>query len=194
MNIQVDFDMSEVVGWVNAMNSKLIDQAKASALNKVIAQAKTEMAREIAHEFNVTNAYVKERLVIRRASAAAQRFVMEATLAAAGNRRAANMIRFAEKVVSLSQMQRRARAGDRELRFKIKRVGGKKIVEGAFIGNKGRTVFVREGTARLSIKAVQTVDVASMFNAKRINEKVQSFMRTKLSEQLKHELEYFMNR
>ena len=201
MRIKVDFDFSGVVGWVNAMTSSKIDQAKASALNKVVAQAKTEMGRAIVREFNVTSSYVRERLVVRRASASAQRFVMEATLAAAGTRRAANMIRFVERSITMADARRRKKAGEGagrnkqfELRFKIKRSGGKQIVKGAFIGNHGRTVFIREGSGRLPIKALQTVDVAQMFNAKRINTKVVEFMKTKLKLQLEHELKYFMSR
>jgi hypothetical protein len=209
VRIKVDFDMSKVVGWVNAMTNQKLDQAKASALNKVVAQAKTEMGREIVKEFNVTSAYVRERLVVRRASAAAQRFVMEATLAAAGKRRAANMIRFVERSTTLAQARKRMAGGEGgthtlrgggqitkalELRFKIKRSGDKKIVKGAFIGNKGRTVFIREGSGRLPIKALQTVDVPQMFNAKRINAKVVAFMKAKLPQVLERELKYFMSK
>lgn len=209
VRIKVDFDMSKVVGWVNAMTSQKLDQAKASALNKVVAQAKTEMGREITKQFNVTSAYVRERLVVRRASAAAQRFVMEATLTVAGNKRAANLIRFAERSTTLAQARKRMAGGEGgkhtlrgggqitkalELRFKIKRSGDKKIVKGAFIGNKGRTVFVREGTGRLPIKALQTVDVPQMFNQRQINAKVVAFMKAKLPQALEHELKYFMSR
>lgn len=209
MKIKVDFDYSKVVGWANAMANQKLDQAKASALNKVVAQAKTEMGREIVKQFNVPTSYVRERLVIRKASAAAQRFVLEATLTVAGRRRAANLIRFAEKSITLSQAKKRMAGGEGgrqtlrsggqvtkslELRFKIKRVGDKKIVKGAFVGNKGRTVFIREGSGRLPIKALQTVDVPQMFNTKQVNAKVIAFVKAKLPEVLERELKYFMSR
>lgn len=209
MRIKVEFDMASVVGWANAMTSQTVDRAKASALNKVVAQAKTEMGRQIVKEFAVTSAYVRERLIVRRASAAAQRFVMEATLTISGRRRAANLIRFAERTTTLAQARKRIAAGEGgmhtlrgggqiakalELRFKIKRRGDKKLVKGAFIGNKGRTVFIREGSARLPIKAVQTVDVPQMFNTKRINAKVVAFAKDRLPALLERELKYFMTR
>jgi len=209
MKVKVELDLSKVIGWVDSLTNQKLDQAKASALNKVVAQAKTEMGREIVKRFNVTSGYVRERLVVRRASAAAQRFVMEATLTVSGTRRAANLIRFAEKSTSLAQARKRMAAGEGgkqtlrgggkitkalELRFKIKRAGDKKIVKGAFIGNKGRTVFIREGSGRLPLKALQTVDVPQMFNTRMVNAKVVAFMKAKLPEVLERELKYFMSK
>lgn len=208
MKINVDLDLRGVNGWLDQVSPR-IDQAKASALNKVVAQARTEMGREIAREFNVTTAYVRERLVIRRANAAAQRFVMEASLTVSGRKRAANLIRFVERSTTLAEARKRMRAGEGgtqtlrgggqiwkalELRFKIKRSGDKKVVKGAFIGNRGRTVFIREGSGRLPIKALQTVDVPQMFNTQRINAKVVAFIKAKLPEVFQRELKYFMSR
>lgn len=199
MKIEVDFDMSGVVSWVNAMNG-IGDKAKASALNKVAEQGRTMMVREIAAEFAVPASFVRDRLRVRRASAHARRFVMEATLAGTDAKRAANMIHFVEKFVTLSQHRKRIAAGEGargrplELRFKIKRLGPKKIVKGAFIGNKGRTVFIREGSGRLPIQALQTIGVPQMFNTKRINAKVVDFMRAKLPSVLEHEMAYYMSR
>lgn len=211
MRVNVDFDYSEVIGWANGFGSNVSDMAKASALNKIADKAKTRMAREIAAQFEVTTAYVRDRLQVKRASAAAQRFVMEATLAAVapGNRRAANLIRFTEKSVTLAQARKRMAAGEGgtqtlrsggqvqkalQLRFKIKRSGAKKIIEGAFIGNKGRTVFIREGSKRLPIKALQTIDVPQMFNAKRINSVVVKMIKAELPALLERELQYYMSR
>ena len=65
---------------------------------------------------------------------------------------------------------RTLKSGKRQqLRFKIRRDSGNKQITGAFIGNKGRTIFIREGKGRLPIKAVNTIDVVQMFNVKRIN-------------------------
>lgn len=208
MKITVDFDMSQVVSWASAL-SGISDKAKASALNKVAEQAKVMMTREIVKEFAVSHSYVRERLKVRRAAAHAKRFLMEATLTVADNKRAANLIRFAEKSITLGQARKRMAAGEGgtqtlrgggqvtkalELRFKIKRLGDKKLIKGAFIGNKGRTVFIREGSGRFPIKALQTIDVPQMFNTKRINAKVVAFMREKLPAVLEHELKYFMSR
>jgi hypothetical protein len=54
---------------------------------------------------------------------------------------------------------------------KIKKAGPRKLIKGAFIGNKGRTVFERAGSGvgRLPIRAVETIDVQQMFNTRRLN-------------------------
>lgn len=211
MRINVDFDYSEVARWSEGFGSNVVDMAKASALNKIADKAKTRMVREIAAEFEVSSAYVRDRLQIKRASAAAQRFVMEVTLAAVapGNRRAANLIRFAETSITLAQARKRMKAGEGgtqtlrsggqvqkalQLRFKIKRSGGKKMIEGAFIANKGRTVFIREGSKRLPIKALQTIDIPQMFNTKRINAVVVEMVKAELPALLERELQYYLSR
>lgn len=211
MRINVDFDYSKVVSWAQGFGNNVTDMAKASALNKIADQAKTQMTREITREFNVTSTYVRERLRVRRASAAAKRFVMEASLEAIapGGKRAANLIRFAETIVTMAAARKRRAAGEGgtqtlrsggqvtkalELRFKIKRSGPKKMIKGAFIGNKGRTVFIREGTQRLPIKALQTIDIPQMFNAKRINRVVVEMVKAKLPALLERELKYYLGR
>jgi len=208
VKIEVDFDMSEVVSWVNAM-SGIADKAKASALNKVAEQAKTMMGREIVKEFNVTSGYVRDRMRVNRATVHGRKFLMEAVLTVTRSGRSANLIRFAEKSISMAQARKRIAGGEGgthklrgggqvskalELRFKIKRVGDKKLVKGAFVGNHGRTVFIREGSGRLPIKALQTIDVAQMFNTKRVSVKVVAFIRAKLPEVLEREMKYYMSK
>lgn len=211
MKVQVDFDYSKVVDWVNTVSGNVVDMAKASALNKVADKARTRMVRGISAKYNVSASYVRERLQVKRASAAAQRFVMEATLAAVapGDRRAANLIRFAETTITMAAARKRMAAGEGgkqtlrsggqvtkalEIRFKIKRSGPKKIIKGAFIGNKGRTVFIREGSKRLPIKALSTIDVPQMFNAKDVNADVVAMINAELPAQMERELKYYLSR
>ena len=75
-----------------------------------------------------------------------------------------------------------------ELRFQVKRSGGKKLIKGAFIGNQGRTVFIREGKQRLPLKALNTIDVPNMFNTKRINEVVRKAMVARFPSAFQREL------
>lgn len=205
MHIKIDVDISQVVGWGRAMTDQAIPQAQASAVNKLAAIGQTAMRREIVQEYHVSSAFVRARLRVRKASAHAKGFVIEAVLIGSGSsgaKRSANLIHFVEKSVSLAEARRRFKAGEGqsnrnrtfELRAKIKRGTGQKIVKGAFIGNKGRTVFIREGKTRLPIKPVQTIDVPQMFNAKRINRKVVQLIEARGKEQLEHELRYFMGR
>jgi len=84
-----------------------------------------------------------------------------------------NLIHFLEKKVTLAEGRRRKKSGTQnQLRFKIKRVGGLKTIKGAFVGNKGRTIFKRSGKGRLPIEGVQTIGVRAMFSTKKINNRV----------------------
>ena len=80
------------------------------------------------------------------------------------------------------------------MQFKIKRVGGKKVITGAFVGNNGRTVFIRTTDNRLPIKALQTIDVGQMFNTKRINAVVVRTLREKFPEVFEREARYFTDK
>ena len=205
MYIKIDVDISKVAGWGRSMTEQTIRQAQASAVNKLVALAQTAMRREIVREFNVSASFVRERLKVRKASARGTGFIIEAVLTGSGSsgaKRSANLIHFVEKSISLAEARRRLRAGEGqssrnrtfELRAKIKRGAGPKIVKGAFIGNKGRTVFIREGNTRLPIKPVQTIDVPQMFNTKRVNGRVVALIESRGKQQLEHELRYYMSR
>ena len=113
-----------------------------------------------------------------------------------------------ERFVSLAQARKRAKAGDlAQLRFKIRKTGGMRMIKGAFIGNQGRTVFVRvAGTVMASrskytgskyaeqIRAVSTVDVPGMFNTKRINSKVVAAMKDKFPVIFQREAAYYTSK
>ena len=84
-----------------------------------------------------------------------------------------------ETKVTLAERRRRRKAGTlSELRFKIRRAGGQKMIEGAFIG--GRTVFRRIGKDRLPIEALATIGIPQMFTAKKINLPVQAWINGEL--------------
>lgn len=201
MELKITNNFPAVTAKLAALEKGVGNRALASAVNKTMAQASTQMAREIVAEFNVTSTYVKQRLRVRRASAKGGRFAIEASLiGGSGKRRSANIIAFVEKVVSLAEGKRRAKAGTlRSVFVKVKRKGGKKPVagkygQGAFIGNKGRTVFERVGPKRLPIEPVRTIDVAQMFNARRINRVVIAAIQAKFPGIFASEARFFLAR
>lgn len=194
LNIKTDF--AGVEQSLKQLQADVGNKALASALNKTVALAKTQMQREIADEFNVSVGYVRDRLRVRRASASAGLRIEAALIGGRSDRRrSANIIAFVEKFVTLAEARKRAKSGElRQLYVKIKRKGGKKALSGAFIGNKGRTVFRRKGKARLPIDPVQTIDVGQMFNARRINSKVVQFMRDRFPGVFDNEARFFVAR
>lgn len=183
LKIFIRSDFKDVQRKLDRLADDMQKRVIPAALNKVAAKAKTEMTRAITSEYNIQRGDVAGRLRVTRAGRKIEQWV--ATLDPFASRRrgrSLNLIRFVEKKVTLAEGRRRKRAGTQDqLRFQIKKVGGKKIITGAFIANKGRTVFIREGKDRLPIKALSTIDVPSMFNARRIRGRVEQRIRQELA-------------
>lgn len=196
MKLDIKHNFAAVEAQVRRMQEDIGKRALASAMNKSIEQARTQMTREIAAEFNVTAGFVRDRLRIRRASARrGLRLEAELIGGRSDRRRSMNIIHFVEKSTSLAAARRRAKAGTlNQLHVKVKRKGGARPLKGAFIGNSGRTVFEREGRARLPIKPVQVIDVAQMFNTRRINSVVVAKLVAAFPRIFENEARYFTQR
>ncbi|HKX41340.1 MAG TPA: phage tail protein [Burkholderiaceae bacterium] len=187
----------EVQAKLQRLQSDVGAAALASAINKTLAQGKTQMVRAITAEFNVKAAYVRDRLRIRRATARGGTALIEGALMGgkSDRTRSANIIAFVERKVTLAEGRRRRKAGTlNQLFVKVKRTGPVKPIPGAFIGNKGRTVFKRVGKTRLPIEPVQTIDVAQMFNTKRINIEVRKVMLAKFPTVFAREAAFYTER
>jgi len=160
---------------LRGLNDGIRNKASAMALNKTITKGRTEMSRAIRAEFNLLSAEVLPRLRVIRARRNASHLVaiLDPFASTSKRGRSLNVIRFLESKVTLAEMKRRRKSGShKQLRFNIRRGAGTKTIKGSFIGNKGRTVFIREGKGRTPIKAVSTIDVPQMFNTRRINRRV----------------------
>lgn len=204
INIRNNFPA--VAAQLDRLGQDVGNKAVVRAINTTIGQGKIQMARQISSEFRVSVGEVKNRLIIDRASARGGAYRFAASLAGSGRRgygRSMNLIAFTEKSISLAAARRRIKAGEGgshalknggrsvhalELRFQIKRGGGKKAIKGAFIGNAGRTVFIRTGKARKPIKALNTIDVPQMFNTRRVNKVVKQVMLDKFPTNFEREL------
>jgi hypothetical protein len=167
------------------LRSDLRAKAASMALNKVAAKGKTELTRAITAEFAISAAEVRSS--VNLSPARAKEAAIEARIDIFGSAkkrgRSLNVIHFLEKRITLAEAHRRMKkgtlyaAGQRGrkhpvLGFKFKKTGGGKQIEGVFIGNKGRTVFVRTGDKRLPIKPVQMIGVSQMFSTNKITERV----------------------
>ncbi|MBI4997842.1 MAG: phage tail protein [Rhodocyclales bacterium] len=189
--ISIRNNFPKVAAQLDRLGADVGNKAMVRALNKTVDQGKTEMARVISREFNLSVGKAKDRLAVKRASAKGGALRFEAVLEATkrGKGRSMNLIAFVESKVTPTEGRRRAKDGTQsQLRFQIKRAGGKKMIKGAFIGNDGRTVFIREGKARLPIKALNTIDVPQMFNTKKLNALVREVMLKRFDANFKREL------
>lgn len=196
VQLSVKTNFPAVMASLDRLQADVASKALASAVNRTLEQARTAMGREIVAEYAVSAAYVRARLRLRRATSKRGAFSIEGSLIGGdGKRRAANIVAFLEKFVGRGEIKRRRKAGTiADLFFKIKRKGGKKSHKGAFLGNKGRTVFERVGKGRLPIKPVQTIDVPQMFNQRRINRVVVKFMEQKFPLIVDREVAFFVDR
>lgn len=178
--ISVRNNFPEIAAQLDRLGRDIGDKAVVRALNTTIVQGKTQMARQISSEFRVSVGTAKERLKVYRASNRGGVMRFSATLEATrkGKGRSMNLIAFVTKgKVSKASSKRSGRTDlTGQLQFQIKRGGGKKAIKGAFIGNAGRTVFIRTGTDRLPIKALSTIDIGQMFNTRRVNKVVRQVM------------------
>ena len=192
MQLSIKTNFPDVAKRLAGLQQDIANKALASSLNKTIALAKTRMQREITSEFAVKADYVRERLKVAKANANGKFGISAALIGGNGRKRSANVIRFIEQFVTLAQQRKRVKAGTgNQLRFKIKRAGGSKIIRGAFIGNKGRTVFIRTTDKRFPIKAVSTIDVASMFNTRRINQRVLDLINERLPQLIENDIKFY---
>jgi len=185
ISINIRSNFPQVMESFRTAGEAATEKALTRALNTVVTQGRTAMAREISRKYRISVGTAKARLSIERAKRTGGALRFEAKLEATrrGQGRSMNLIAFVEQSVTLAQARKRMKAGEGgthtlrqggqvqkalELRFQIKRTGGKKMLPGAFIANKGRTVFIREGKSRLPIKALNTLDVTQMFNTKAV--------------------------
>ena len=205
ITISIKTEFADVQRQLNALPDKLRDRVLARSINASMTQGRTEMARRISSEFRVKVSDVKERLTISRATTRDSGAVISASLAARNRAkgRSMNLIHFVEQVVTVAAARKRMKAGEGgtqtlrsggkvrkalQVRFQIKRAGGQKMIKGAFIGNKGRTVFIRAGKERFPINELNTIDVPNMFNTQRINEVVVAVMRERFTANAQREL------
>lgn len=183
MEISLKANFPQVQAKLRTLQADLASTVAARAVNRTIDQAKTAMSKEIRAEFNVSAGYVRQRLHVTRASAKGGQLRITATLRGGdGKRRSANVIAFA------------ARQTAQGVSVKIKRAGSRQTIKGAFVANKGRTVFQREGKARLPIKPVRTIDVPQMFNTRRINAAVVRTMQQKFPVIFERELAFALSK
>lgn len=156
IRMSVRADLTAVRDQLRRLEKGMRQQAIAAALNRTAEMAKTAATRDITSAFNLQSSYVRGRIKIRRASARSG--VLEVTLSSPG-KRSANLIRYAERRVTLAAHKRRVKQGQLGVYVKIRRAGSYQLVKGAFIGNQGRTVFRRVGKERLPIESLQAIDV-----------------------------------
>ncbi len=180
--ISIRNNFPKVAAALDRLGKDIGDKAMVRALNETVRQGKTAMARQINKEFRVKVGDAKDRLDVDYAKAKGGGVKFAARLLATrpgglhGNDwRGMNLIHF---VTNLPTKSKRGKLG--QLKFQIKRTGGRKSIKGAFVATNrrtgGRAVFIREGKARMPIQTLTTIDVPQMFNTRRVNSVIRTVM------------------
>lgn len=175
ITIKIKSDFPAEIQHLDRLQANIRDKVLVASLNKTAEKARTEVKRAVVSEYNIKSSQVQNALDLRRASARGNRLRAVINIFGSRNRRgrSLNVIHFVEKRVTLAEAKRRAKRGDlSKLHFKFKRGGALKTIDGAFLGNRGRTVFRRVGKSRLPIEPVQVIDVPQMVGSKKIIRRV----------------------
>jgi hypothetical protein len=179
MQLSIKANFPEIQKQLDSLREDIGNKAMVRALNRSIEQGQAEMTRAIGEEFNLTRTKIRQKLEIRKANTGfkggqLKLFALLMSRDPSGRRRAINLINFAAKETK------------RGLMVKIKKQGGRVVAaRRGFIGNQGRTAFMRTGEPKRRMKSghdvgkmkepirpIQTIDVPQMFNTRRINRRV----------------------
>lgn len=173
------------------------------AINKVAAKAVAEINRAIPQEYAVKVGEVRNAINLRRAHSGRLEAVIEIFGSAKKRGRSLNLIHFmaavqaagrAYKVRGAKATKKDLATLDQQLGFIIKKAGGIKKIKGAFLGNKGRTIFRRVGNARLPIEPVQVIGFSQMFNSRRISQRILDKINADMPVEIERALKMLMGR
>lgn len=192
-------------------------QAMSAALNKVAEKARAEVTRQITARFAIPAGLVRDSLNLRRASARGGQ--LQAALNIFGSPtkrgRSMNMIRFLAAVRAMgTSVKTRGAKGSRkdiaalggQLGFRITKAGGLKSKAGAFVGNQGRTVFIRNPNKTMksrsgkltkhsqAIEPLQVIGVSQMFRTRAIERAVMNKIEAELGTEVRRAVDMVLAR
>jgi len=174
ININVKADITQVQRFLDKEGRKAVNKAATRSLNRTVKQVNASAAKRISKIIGLKVKDVKDKLIIFKASHRKLTAVIEAT------GKAMNLIRFGAKQVKKG--------------VSAKAWGKRKVYKGAFIANKGKTVFKRTSSNRLPIKPVYGPDIPHTF----IDEEVQKEMETTANKRwpinFSQDLKYYLSR
>ena len=178
-------------------------RAIGAALNKTAQRARAEINRAVVDEYAIKAGDVRNAVYLR--SARANLGKLEAVIDVFGSPtrrgRSMNVVRFlaAVQAAGAAHGTRGGKLGKkalnalgRQLGFRFKKSSGAKTIAGAFLANKGRTVFQRTGPARFPIEPVQVIGVSGMFSSRKIRDRVMAKIEADLPVQMRSAVELIL--
>jgi hypothetical protein len=202
LNINITTEFADVLKMLDGIARELRPTILAHSLNAIGQTVKVQARKEIGQEYNLPASEIGKMLRVQRASFRYDGKLAVEVIAESRRGRSLNLIRFLEKSVTLAEARRRRKGGTLDsLRVQIKRRGGKKVlgtpdwaVGKPFVitANGGTFVAARRkepGPRGGKIGGVQTIDVPSMFNTKRINALLLGTIRAKFPAAFRREFD-----
>jgi hypothetical protein len=183
VKINVDIRGIEAVQKkLRGLSEKMRQEVLSPAINKAAKKAQVEVNRAIREDYFVKADEVRNAISLRQARRDDLQAVIDVFGSKSRRGRSANMIRFLA-VLQAAGFATKTRGAvgvtksdvrklGAQLGFRVRRDGGVKQIKGAFVANKGRTVFIRTGDKRLPIKPVQVIGFSQMFASKKISRRV----------------------
>ena len=201
--LKITVDNKATMAMLDRLQRDMRSKVLQPAINKLAAKAVAEINRAIPQEYAVKASEVRNAVSLRRAGAGKLEAVIEIFGSARKRGRSLNLVHFLAAVQAAGRTYklRGAKANkkdlanlDRQLGFIIKKAGGIKKIDGAFIGNKGRTIFHRTGSGRFPIEPVQVIGFSQMFNSRRISQRVLDKINTEMPIEIERALKLLMAR
>lgn len=172
--LDISSNIDEVTKHLTAIQKQVIPQASSTALNKTTRTVSKEIKRDVAKDTGLKQKEVAERMSLVKAN----KHTQAAYIKMSG--RYFNLIHFKARQIKKG--------------VKAKAWGKSKLYRGAFIANKGRTVFARMGKKRLPIRGVAGPNPAVELNERMKNPNFNKRVVARFDKVFSQELKYRLGR
>ncbi len=174
MKIDVRSNIKEVSKTMSKLDRQVIPKATVMGLNKGITNVRTQVVRRVSKTTGIKQKHLRQLITVSKAGK-----VKGPVAVFALREKYPNLIRFNARKVKLG--------------VSATAWGFRKIYEGAFIGNKGRTVFARETKKNLPIEALPGPSAAVQMVREKIDEAVAAIGIDKFNAEFQRQIQRFIN-
>ena len=174
LNISVKHNIKEMTKTLNRRQRKELPKVITTALNKTVASVKVRVAKDITKATGITAGVVKRGLDVDKAN----RTTRTATITAAT--RTPNLIRFATQAAIRTYRKGpglKAKAWSKKAR----------VFPHVFVGNSGRTAFVRQSKNRLDIVPVRGPSIPRAMVSAKIAKRTRKWIPARWKRTFTHE-------
>lgn len=167
----MQFEIKGLKELTDALDPKRYKKVVTRVLNKLGSQSKTAISREVRNTYNIKKDRLDAGFYMRRATW----------------ENLAVLLRYSGKTPGLQRFD--ARTTNRGVTVRVLKIGGRKVVKGAFMPGKIIGIYKRVGKERFPIKRLYGPDIPGMVNTVG-EDAAQRVLDEKADKILSHELEY----